>query len=79
MTIRITTISWLFTTTWNTFVKKIPNKLKALKRIDHNQIRFIYNSFLGDSLATSLLFGSFVLGVQISLLTTLRMSTKDSS
>ena len=53
--------------------QKIANKLNALTRIapylNHNQIRLIYNSFLRDSLAIALLFGHFVLGVQIILLT----------
>ena len=53
--------------------KKIANKLNALTRIapylNHNQIRLIYNSFFKDNLAIALLFGHFVLGVQIILLT----------
>ena len=53
--------------------KKVANKLNAQTRIapylNPNQIRLIYNSFLRDSLAIALLFGHFVLGVQIILLT----------
>ena len=53
--------------------KKIANKLNVLTRIapylNYNQIRLIYNSFLRDSLAIALLFGHFILGVQIILLT----------
>ena len=53
--------------------KKIANKLSALTRIfpylNHNQIRLLYNSFLWNSLAISLLFEHFVLGVQIIFFT----------
>ena len=43
-----------------TFCKKIANKVNARTRIipylNHNQIRFIYNSFLKNSLAIALLY-----------------------
>ena len=53
--------------------KKITDKLNALSRIapylNHNQIRLICNLFFKGQLAIALLFGHFVLGVQIILLT----------
>ena len=55
------------------FCRKIANKLNALTIIapylNHNQIALTYNSFLRSSLAIAFLFGHFVSGVQIILLT----------
>ena len=56
--------------------KKITNKLNVLTRIapylNHNQIRLTQLIFLRDSLAIVLLYGHFVPGVQIILLTHFR-------
>ena len=53
--------------------KKIASKLNALTRIapylNQNQIRLIYNSFFKGQFSYCPLFGHFVLGVQIILLT----------
>ena len=59
--------------TFYNHLKNLANKLNAMTKIapylNHNQIRLIYNSFFKDNLAIALLFGHFVLGVQIILLT----------
>ena len=42
---------------------------KIVPYLSHNQIKLKYNSFLRDSLAITLLFGHFILGVQITTVT----------